>query len=141
MSVKPAPITQNVIDENGFPTLPWTLFFNQSYQGDAGDTWDANFIDLTGNTASAVGRYYRISQYLVFFSIIVVPNGNTSSVAGTTYIDNFPLTFNGNGFNTVLAGLGGGAIGINRSSDNRIYIPAWTNLSDPLTIIGFGEAS
>ena len=140
MSRSPAPITQPVLDNNGLPTLPWTLFFNESFTGDAGTSWSPTFTSLTGSTTSVTGRYYRISQYLVYFVVNITPSGNTSSTAGTTYIGNFPLTFNNDGFNTVVSGAAGGSIGMNRASDKRIYVPAWTNVSVPLTIIGLVEA-
>lgn len=141
MTVSPAPITQQIIDSNGLPTLPWTLFFNQNYNGDSGTPWSPVFTSLTGSTTGVTGRYYRISQYLVFFSINITPNGNTSATAGTTYVDNFPLNFTNDSFNTVISGTTGGAIGMNVASTNRIYVPAWTNVSIPLTILGMGEAS
>lgn len=141
MTVQPAPINQPVIDDNALPTLPWTLFFNQSFNGDAGTEWTPIITSLTGSTSSVTGRYYQLSQYLTFFRITITPNGNTSSTAGTTYIGNFPLTFSSDGFNTVVSGSTGGAIGMNRASDNRIYIPAWTNVSVPLIILGMGEAT
>lgn len=141
MTVNPAPITNPVIDDNGLPTLPWALFFNQSYQGDSGTDWTPNFTGLSGSTQSVTGRYYRLSQYLVFFTINITPDGNTSSAAGTTYADGFPLNFNNDGFNTVVSGTGGGAIGMNVASNNRIYVPAWTNVSIPLTVLGIGEAT
>lgn len=140
MTLNPAPITNSVIDENGLPTLPWTLFFNQNYEGDAGTAWEPNFVNLTGSTTSVTGRFYRLSQYLVYFVITISPSGNTSATAGTTYVDNFPLIFRGDGFNTVVSGTGGGQIGMNVQSNNRIYVPAWTNISVPLSVIGIGEA-
>lgn len=140
MTTSPAPITQQVLDNNGLPTLAWTLFFNQNYNGDAGNSWEPTFTNLTGSTTSVTGRYYRISQYLVYFTINITPNGATTSTAGTTYIGDFPLTFNNDSLNTVVSGSGGGAIGMNRASDNRIYVPAWTSVAVPLTIIGIGEA-
>lgn len=141
MTVSPAPITQSVVDENGLATLPWTLFFNQNYNGDAGNDWTPTLTGLTGTTSEVTGRYYRLSQYLVFFRIRIVPDGNTSSVSGTTYAESFPLNFNNDGFNTVVSGSSGGAIGMNRASDNRVYFPAWTNVSVPLSILGIVEAA
>lgn len=141
MTTNPAPITQPVIDDNGLPTLPWTLFFNQTFEGDGGVEWEPTITGLTGSTTSITGRYYRVSQYLVFFRIIITPSGNTSSTAGTTAIDNFPLNFTFDGFNTVVSGSAGGGIGMNRASDNLVLLPPWTNVSVPLTILGFGEAS
>ena len=141
MTVNPAPITQQVTDDNGLPTLPWTLFFNQNYEGDAGTSWTPTITGLTGTTSSVTGRFYRLSQYLVYFNITVTPSGNTSSTAGTTYVGNFPLTFNADGFNTVVSGSTGGAIGMNRQSDNRILFPSWTNVSVPLIIPDIVEAT
>lgn len=140
MSTNPAPITESVIDETGRPTLPWTLFFNQAFEGDAGTDWTPNIVGLTGSTTSVEGRYYRLSQYLVFFRITITPSGNTSSTAGSTYVDNFPLSFSFDGFNTVVSGSTGGSIGMNRASDNRILFPSWSNVSVPLIILGIGEA-
>lgn len=141
MTVNPAPITNPVVDQGGLPTLPWTLFFNQSFEGDSGNVWEPNFVGLTGTTSEIIGRYYQISQYLSYFTINITPDGNTSGVAGTTYIDNFPLTFANDGFNTIISGTAGGSIGVNQRSSNRIYSPAWTNVSSPLTIIGMVEAT
>lgn len=140
MTTNPAPITQPVLDDNGLPTLPWTLFFNQNFEGDGGTSWSPTLTSLTG-TATATGRFYRLSQYLVFFTINITPSGNTSSTSGTTYVGNFPLTFNNDGFNTVVSGTAGGAIGMNVRGNNRIYFPAWTNVSAPLTIFGLQEAT
>lgn len=139
MTTNPPPITQQVIDENGLPTLPWTLFFNQNFQGDAGRDWTPAFTNFTG-TATFTGRYYQLSQFLVFFTINITPSGNTSSTAGTTYATGFPLRFTNDSFNTVVSGATGGSIGMNVASNNRIFTPGWTNVSVPLTIIGIGEA-
>lgn len=141
MTTSPAPITNPLADDNGLPTLPWTLFFNQTFEGDSGTAWSPNFVDLVGSLTNVTGVYYKISQYLSYFSINVTPNGNTSATAGTTYVDNFPLTFNNDGFNTVVSGTGGGTIGMNVRSNNRIYVPGWTNISIPLVIMGLVEAT
>lgn len=140
MTTSPAPITQSVVDEQGLPTLPWTLFFNQNFEGDSGTEWSPVITSLTGSTSSVTGRYYRLSQYLVFFRITIIPSGNTTSTVNTTYVGNFPLNFNFDGFNTVVSGATGGGIGMNRASDNRIYFPPWTSVSAPLIIFGIGEA-
>lgn len=143
MAVSPAPITQPLIDdqETGLPSLQWSLFFNQNFNGDAGTEWNPIINNLTGTTESVTGRYYRLSQFLVYFVIRITPNGNTSSTAGTTNVANFPLDFKGDSFNTVIAGAGGGAIGANTQTNNLILFPAWTDVSVPLTVVGIGEAS
>tara|TARA_R100000808_G_C2070769_1_gene98398 strand:- start:120 stop:545 length:426 start_codon:yes stop_codon:yes gene_type:complete len=141
MTTNPAPITNPVIDEQGLPTLPWTLFFNQNFEGDAGNAWEPNIVNLTGSTSAVSGRFYRISQYLVYFTITISPSGPTSSTAGTTYVDNFPLLFNADGVNAVVSGSSGGSLGMNRQSDNRILFPPWTNVSLPLVVLGILEAT
>lgn len=141
MTTSPAPITQSVLDKNGLPTLPWTLFFNQNYEGDAGTAWEPTFVNLTETgTPTIIGRYYRISQYLVYFRIDIDPDTDTSATAGSTYCDNFPLDISFNGFCTVVAGTSGGAINIVDSVNNRIYVPAWNALTTLTTVIGICEA-
>lgn len=139
MTTNPAPITQPVLDQGGLPTLPWTLFFNQSYEGDAGTEWTPTFQNLTGG-ATITGRYYQLSQYITYFTVTVDPDTSTSATAGTTYIDNFPLGINGDGFCISVAGVAGGAIGVCDASTNRIYVPSWSGVSVPLTILGICEA-
>ena len=141
MSTVPPPITQPVIDDNTLPTLPWLLFFNQTFEGDAGESWTPTFVNLTeSGTPSITGRYYRLSQYLVYFRIDIDPATNTSATAGTTYCDNFPLDISNNGLNTVVTETTGGAIGINNAATNRIYVPSWSNLTTLTTVLGIAEA-
>jgi len=142
MTTNPAPITQQIVDSSGLPTLPWVTFFNQTFLGDAGQAWTPNFVSLTqvGGNATITGRFYRVSRYLVYFRVDVTPVTSTSAVAGTTYIDNLPLAPTSNGFCTIVAGTTGGAIGIVRASDNRIYVPAWTAVTGTVTVLGICEA-
>ena len=141
MSTSPAPITESVTDQSGLPTLAWTLFFNQNFEGDAGNEWVPSFQNLGQSGAPEItGRYYQISQHLVYFRITIDPATNTSAVAGSTYCDNFPLLFASDGFNTVITGTAGGGIGVNNSATNRIYVPAWTNVTTPVTVLGICEA-
>ena len=141
MPLSPAPITQKISNKDGLPTLPWVLFFNQNFEGDAGEAWSPNFVGLTiSGTPTITGRFYRLSQYLVFFKIDIEPDTSTSATAGSTYVDNFPLGVTGNGFCTVVAGNTGGSIGMVRASDKRIYVPAWTNVTDTVSVLGICEA-
>lgn len=142
MPLNPAPITQSLLNNNGTPTLPWTLFFNQNFEGDAGQDWSPNFVSLTEvGTPTITGRFYRFSQYIIYFRVDITPGTNTSAVAGTTYIDNFPLTFNNNGLCTVVSNTTGGGIGIANAALNRIYVPAWTTLTELTTVLGIVEAT
>lgn len=142
MSLFPPPINDVITDQNGLAPLPWVLFFNQTFDGDAGKEWNPSFIGLTiVGTPTITGRYYRLSQYLVYFRIDIDPTTSTSATAGSTYVSNFPLTFQANGINTVVSDTAGGGIGINNSVTNRIYVPAWSGVTTLTTIIGIGEAS
>ena len=141
MSVNPAPITQPVLDDSGVPTLPWTLFFNQNFEGDAGTSWTPTFVNLTeSGAATKTGRFYRISQYLVYFTVTISPSTNTSATATSTYIDNFPLGINSDGFCVSVANTSGGGLGVVDASTNRIYVPSWSSVTVPVTILGICEA-
>lgn len=138
-----APPTRKPLTENdGVLALPWLLFFNQCFNGDAGTPWTPKFQNLTevGGAATITGRYYRISQYLCYFNILVTPATNTSAVAGTTFIDNFPLTPSGNGICASLANNLGGGLGMVNAATNRIYVPSWGTVTTPINIVGIVEA-
>lgn len=122
----------------------WTIFFNDLTIGDTGTEWVPTFQNLTevGGSAEITGVYYQISRSLVYFRISVNPATSTSSVAGTTFVDNFPLAIQGDGPNFSLnpAANVGGAIGVNVANSGRIYTPQWTNITTPVIIVGMVEA-
>ncbi len=141
-AINPPPIYNPVVDENGGATIPWILFFNSLFEGDGGEVWSPSFVNLTATgTPTITGTYYRIGQALTYFTINITPGTNTSASAGTTYVDNFPLRFSGNGFCAAVSGLLGGSLGMVDQASNRIYVPAWTSVTVPLTVVGFAEAS
>ena len=141
MSLSPPPVTEQVVDSKGVPTLPWTLFFDQSFRGDTGTAWTPTFVSLgISGTPSITGRYYQISRQLVYFTIHIVPASNTSATAGTTYCDNFPLAVTRNGVCASVSGNLGGALGVVQEGSSRIYVPSWSSVSVPVTIIGIAEA-
>lgn len=143
MSVDSPPIRNPLTENKGELTMPWLLFFNQMYNGDAGSVWTPTFVGLTevGGAATISARYYRISQFLCYFNIRVLPATNTSAVAGTTYVDNFPLTANAPGFCLTVSNNLGGGLGMVNAVNNRIYVPAWTTVTAPVNVIGIVEAS
>lgn len=141
MTAEP-PLYERVIDAKGIATSAWTLFFQSVSNGDSGTDWTPTIVSLTGS-ATLTGRYYKISKDIVFFRAVVTPDTTTSSTAGTTYIDNFPLNMAADGFVLGVAGdagLGTG-LGVAASGSGRIYTPAWTSASVPVTLIGMVEAS
>lgn len=142
MSTQEPPIRNPLTEQQGELTLPWVLFFNQVYNGDSGTSWTPTFTNLTISGAPTItGRYYQISQSLCYFNILISPATNTSSTAGTTYVDNFPLQASANGFCLVVGNNLGGSIGEVVSANNRIYTPSWTTVTTPINVIGIVEAS
>lgn len=147
MSVQPPPIYDPIskIDEQGKTDgkigLPWILFFNQVFSGDAGTAWTPAFTSLTvTGTPTFTGTLYKISSSLIFFTAVITPATNTSSTAQTTYINNFPLTIRKDG-GCLAVGNSSGGVGMAVASTKRIYTPAWTNVTTPVTISGLIEAS
>lgn len=134
------PIYDPVVDDENKANLSWILFFNQMFSGDNGTSWTPTFSGLTTSGSPTItGRYYKISQSLCFFSVRIVPATNTSAVAGTTYINNFPLSFSQDGIVFAVSGLLGTNSGMIEAATNRVYVPTWTTVTVPLTIIGMAE--
>jgi len=139
----PAPIQTPVTDtdivtkrNNGICTLPWVSFFNSLFTGDTGTSWTPTATNLTivGAAPTITGVYYRSGQF-IDFRIRIVPGTNTSSTAGTTYFS-VPFNINADGANTIVSGLLGGGNGMCDSATDRIYPPAWSTVTIPLTIVG-----
>jgi hypothetical protein len=139
--MNPPPMFESLADESGKPKLPWAVFFDQMFNGDAGANWEPEFTNLTvSGTPTITGRYYRLSKFLTLFRVLIVPATSTGSTAGTTYINNFPLGFTSDGIVFAVSGGLGAGPGHIVSSTNRIYTPAWSGVTVPLTLIGIGEA-
>lgn len=140
MSIEAPPITDIMIEQNGKARLPWILFFNSLFEGDGGNAWTPQFTSLgSTGTPTITGTYYRINQRVCVFFITITPATDTTSTATTTYVGNFPLQFTNNG--VCFASTGDGAvqaIGGIRANDNRIYTPAWSSVTTPLTVFGIG---
>ena len=137
MSLAPPPLQTPMLDDNQVLSMPWLLFFNQTFIGDSGNSWSPTFTNLTEvGAATIVGRYYQISQSLCYFNVTITPNTSTSATAGTTYVNNFPLTATANGICFAVSGNLGTNAGMVNSSNNRIYVPAWAAVTVPLTVIG-----
>lgn len=144
MTVQQPPTIQPLVNqETGLTTIQWLLFFDSIYRGDNGTVWAPSFTNLTvvGAAPTITGRFYRIGRSLCYFSVKVVPGTNTSSTAGTTYINNFPLTLQGDGACLAVSGLLGSSAGMCDQASNSIYVPAWSAVTVPLTVVGFVEAS
>lgn len=139
MPVQIPPFYDVLIDEEKKTSLNWTIFFQNIANGDSGTSWNPTFVNLTASgTPVYTGRYFNISKNLAYFYIIINPSGgNTTSVAATTYCDNFPQNIATDGVCFVSTGSGAvQAIGGVRASDKRIYTPAWSAVTETLTIVG-----
>lgn len=127
---------------DGNITLPWAIFFNGLFAGDAGEAWTPTLQNLVINGVPEVtGRIYLLSQYLALFTVEIRPSQDTSATAGSTYIDNFPLQMAGNGFCISVSGNLGSVAGMCDRETNRIYTPPWVAVTVPLTIIGIVEVT
>jgi len=136
------PKTEPIVDRKDlFATLPWVAFLEEMASGDAGTAWTPTFTGLTEvGTATKTGVYYRISQKLTYYRIIITPGTNTSSVLGMTYCDNFPLTINASGLVVSLSGSTAVLSG-STPSPKRIYTGDWSLITNPITIVGIVEAN
>lgn len=143
MTTQQPPIIEPLIENDGKARLPWVLFFDSMFKGDLGDEWTPEFQNLTevGGSATIAGRVYQITKGLVFFRVDITPATNTSSTAGTTFIDNLPYQIDANGVCASVSGVLGGSLGIAKASDGRIYTPAWTTVTELVTVVGIVEAS
>ena len=131
------PISNPMIDSSGIANMPWILFFNNLWIGDRGKEWTPNFVNLTQvGVPTITGRYYMLSKSLAYFRVTITPGTNTSATAGTTYIENFPKVINGDGACHAVSGLLGSSAGMIEASSRRIYVPGWTTVTVPLSIVG-----
>jgi len=119
------------------------LFFNGIFDGDPGKAWLPNFVNLAvvAPQPTITGRVYKLNAAISFFSLKIIPGTNTSSTAGTSYIDNFPLKMNADGICFAVTGQLGSNSGMCEQASNRIYLPAWSAVTVPLSVIGIVEAA
>lgn len=135
-------IDSPVLDGNVF-SLYWKKWFSSLWEGDVGKQWTPTYTSLTeSGTATHTGTYYRLSKRLYYFRVLITPATNTSSTAGTTFLNNFPLTINANGSflainNTTKTRIDAGAI----IAGSGFYPPSWTTITAPITLCGMVEAS
>lgn len=142
---EPPTQTPMITDDSGIPSLQWLLFFNQCFTGDAGTVWTPQLVGATITGAGVPvtsGRLYRISQYLAFFVVRIIPQSgqSISGVAGSYGISGFPLQMQGDGVCVSASGNLGAASGMCNAAQNLIYPPALTSVTAPIVIMGIVEA-
>lgn len=142
--LKKPPIQKPLIGEGGLVSPEWALFFQQAWTGDTGEEWTPAFTGLTVvGTVTITGKIFQISRYLTYITVTItsVAGGTSASVAGTTYINNFPGNINNDGMivnGRVTTGVGLGTAVV-RASDNRIFTSNWTATTDTIIITGIIE--
>lgn len=144
----PPPIYQQLVTGTGQDetpwkaSLPWITFFSQIYQGDTGQAWIPEFVGLTSTgTPTFSGTYYRLTQQFALYEVVITPATNTSSVAGTTYLSNFPLNIQFPWAGWAVSTDGNAALGTTNASNERIYTPTWTNITTPIYLSGIVRAT
>lgn len=140
--LSPPPTYQQIADKDtGKVSLQWLLFFDQLFTGDQGQSWIPTITGLGETGVPAItGTLYQFGN-LAFFTIVIIPATNTSSVSGTTYCTNFPLTIKSDSPNFAVTNAPSSASSMCDSSTNRIYFPTWTNITSQITISGWVAAS
>lgn len=135
------PKTEELIDDDKYPTLPWISFFDGVASGDTGTVWTPTFVGLT-ETGPAIktGVYYRLNSNLAFFRITITPVTDTSATNGVTYCNNFPLSITSAGVAVSCSSFTAAVAGIT-TADNRIYTGTWAAITSPITIVGLMEVS
>lgn len=135
------PLYDPIVDDGNGTTKSWQSYFANLFSGDTGtSTWKPSFTGLTTvGTPTYESIYYRINGSLVYFRVVINPATSTTSVAGTTYIDNFPLDITSDGA-CIIATNGTAATGMVNASNKRIYMPAWSAITTKITISGTIEA-
>lgn len=143
MTQNAPPLQQPILNQDGSMPWQWILFFNQIFNGDAGAPWIPTFSGLTisGSTPKISGRVYQLSKYISLFTVSIIPGTSTSSTAGTTFIDNFPLIMQGDGIVFAVSGRLGSNSGECEKATNKIWVPTWTTVTVPLSLVGIVEAS
>lgn len=142
MTLAIPPLYDKIVGEDDKANLNWTIFFQNIANGDSGNDWSPTFTNLTvSGTPIITGRYYNISKYLTLFRVSIDHSGgNSTSTAGTTYVEGFPLPFAADGIVFAVTGNLGDGPGQIVANSGRIYVPAWTTVSAPITVIGICEA-
>lgn len=144
MAVGEAPINARMIEDSdaekkgagyGKPRLPWIRWFQDLQQGDRGNGFVPIISGLGGvGTPVVAGAFYSNMGWTDFW-IEIIPGTSTSSVAGVTYFE-LPVDVKVGAPNFATSGavlIGAGAID---AGTNRIYTPAWTGVTQPITITG-----
>lgn len=133
-SLRPAPISEIMLETTGLPKLSWIQFFTGLFTGDTGTSFTPVAVGLGAvGTPTFVGAYYRSGQFMDFY-IYIVPGTNTTSTSGSTYFD-LPFDVTQDGACTASTGVTASAGGVSASA-NRVFPPSWSNINVPITLSG-----
>lgn len=133
------PIRDALLDASGKASFPWREYFNKDWRGDSGTAWVPEWVNFN-DPMTVTAKYYRISQYLCYFNIVIVPVTHTTTIDHATYAT-FPLRIlASSGFNVAISDRSIGT-GISQSNPNRLIMPHWTNVTQTITVSGVLEAT
>jgi hypothetical protein len=129
-----APIAEKMVDDNVKARLAWIEFFAGLTNGDVGTAWTPAITGLTSTgTPSISGVYYKNSGFTDWV-VKIVPATDTTSVAGTTFID-LPFSVVADAALFAVSGTNSASGAVNAAS-KKAYLPAWAAITSPVTISG-----
>ncbi len=138
MSNLEQPPYRTPISDGSLFTGIWQKWLSQLFSNSSASSvvWTPVVTGLTG-TATVTGAINRIGG-LIYFQSLITPATNTTSVLGTTYLS---LPYVASAYGSLTAqkvssriSLGIGQVDINTS---RVYTPAWSAVTEPISINGF----
>lgn len=128
------PARQPIVEDTGAPTLLFIEFLQNLSQGDPGNKFSPDVENLgTVGTPTITGVYYENNGFVDFYARIT-PGTNTTSTAGTTYIQ-LPFTVTSDCPCFATSG-SASTVGSILAASNRAYLPGWSALTSPVTISG-----
>ena len=128
--IQEAPISDPVVDENRKAKKTWIFFFNQLSSGDNGTSFTPVASNLSG-AFTLSGKYFKNSGFMDLW-VTIDPSTSSTSTLGTTYVElPFDATISSPCFavygTTILTGL------IDPTT-NRMFLPAWTAITQVITV-------
>lgn len=138
-NVTAPPLEDALVDPQLKANVSYAAFFENMYLGDVGTTFTPTFQNLTVvGDPTYTAQYYRLSDRWYVVRIVIESTTTTASTAGSTYIDNFPLTLLNDGLTFATVGTGVAA-SVAQAANNRLYVPGY-GASNKATMICLVEA-
>lgn len=128
------PTQEIVVDSTNHFRPAWLSFFQNIVTGDVGSSETILPANLAfSGTPTIAFKYFQNSGFIDLY-IVITPGTSTTSTYGTTY---FPLPFDvlvNDYCVAVTTPTTTPAMGFVDAATNRLYPPAWTAITTPVTI-------